>query len=289
MQHLTPTPPYSFSLSLKRLLDMPRQVVTRVEPGPVFVRALDQGAGRLGLVRVREEGLGLAVTVAGSLDPTLALATVRRAFGMDLDLAAFVRHVEGADPIMAGLTLKYSGARPIGPFSLWESLAWAIIAQQVNISFAFALKEALIRLAGRTYEGYPAFPDPEAVAALRYEDLQAERYSRRKAEYVIDIARAIVGGDLDLDRLAALPFEEAAQALVRVRGVGRWTAECLLMDAGVMEAFPADDIGIRNAVRQFYGLDHQPTADEVRTIGRPWVPYGALACFYLWLGLLDKE
>jgi DNA-3-methyladenine glycosylase II len=279
--------PYSLEMSLKRVQDMPRQVVGRVEPGPVYVRALEHG-GRLGLVRVRPGPDALDVEVLGELDPAETLALVRKAFALDLDLAAFHAHMDAADPVMAALARKYLGARPIGTFSLWEALAWSIIGQQVNVSFAYSLKETLVRLGGAEFGGYPAFPAPERVAVIPYEALQAEKYSRKKAEYLIDIARAITEGRLDLASHVALPFDDAVTQLVKLRGVGRWTAECLLMDAGAPDAFPAGDIGIRNAMQRFYGLDHQPTEAEVRELGRVWAPFSALACYYLWLGLLDK-
>jgi len=285
---LEPVQPYSLALSLKRLTDMPRQVVARVEPGPVYVRALEQD-GRVGLVRVRQEGSSLLVEIEGGLEAGTVLAAVRQAFHLDLDLAAFEQHMKAVDPVMASLARRYPGAKPVAPFSHWESLAWAIIGQQVNISFAYSLKESLVRLCGAAYQGQPAFPGPQRVAALRYEQLQAEKYSRRKAEYLIDAARAVVEGRLDLPALVALPYDEAVAAFTRVRGVGRWTAECVLMDAGVQAAFPADDIGVRNAVRRFYGLSHQPTGAEVRTLGARWAPFQALACYYLWLALLDRE
>jgi DNA-3-methyladenine glycosylase II len=285
--HIQPALPYSFSISLKRLINMPRPDTARVEPGPVYVRALSVG-DRRGVVRVAEAGEGLSVSISGNLAPEPVLAAVRRAFSLDLDLSGFYRHIEAADPVMAQLARRFYGARPIQSFDLWEALAWTIIGQQVNISFAFAMKESLVRLCGLTAEGYPAFPGPEAVAALQYEQLQAEKYTRKKAEYVIDLARAIASGRLELEPIAALPFEQAVAALVKLRGVGRWTAEVLLMDAGVPDALPAGDIGIRNAVQRFYGLDHQPSEAEVRELGRAWAPYSALASYYLWLGLLDK-
>lgn len=288
MYHLRPTAPYSFTLSLKRLLDMPRQVIGRVEPGPIYVRALDQGE-RLGLVSVSAEGEELVVDLEGDLAAEAALGSVRRAFSLDLDLSAFHRHMNDADPVMASIAQRYLGARPIAPFSLWESLAWAVIGQQVNVAFAFALKESLVRLAGRSYRSYPAFPTAERVAALEYEQLQAEKYSRRKAEYVIDLARAVAAGRLDLERIVALPFQEAVAELTKLRGVGRWTAECLLMDAGHPDAFPAADVGIQRALERFYGLDHRPSEAEVRAMGETWAPHRSLACFYLWLALLDRD
>jgi DNA-3-methyladenine glycosylase II len=294
---LTPTQPYSFPLSLKRLQDMPRQIIGRVEEGPVYVRALEQD-GRLGLVRIAAAPPGsptvdtapgaLVLDMQGDLEPGAVLKAARRAFSLDLDLTAFHRHMAKADPVITALAGKYLGARPIGAFDLFESLIFSIIAQQITMSFAFTLKESLVALAGGTYGGYPAFPSPQSVAKLDYDDLTARKYTRKKAEYIIDIARAITEGRLDLEAEVARPFDEAVKSLTTLRGVGRWTAECLLMDAGAPDAFPAGDIGIRNAVQRYYGLDHQPTEAEVREIGRPWAPYGALTCFYLWLGLLDK-
>ncbi|MFZ5814171.1 MAG: DNA-3-methyladenine glycosylase family protein [Bacillota bacterium] len=284
---IRPEGSYSLSRSLKRLQDMPRQIVYRVEEGPSYVRALADGE-RLGLVRVTPEPEGLSVWIEGELDHKQALAWLRRAFALDWDLAAILSHMDRVDPVMARLLRTYPGARPIGPFSLWESLAWAVIGQQVNLSFAFTLKEALVRLGGQSYGGHPAFPSPERVAALRYEQLQAEKYTRRKAEYVIDLARAVAEGRLDLEATAALPLAEATARLTTLRGVGRWTAEILLMDAGHLNAFPAGDIGVRNAVQRFYGLDHQPGEEQVRQIGAAWAPYSAVACYYLWLGLLDR-
>lgn len=288
MYYLEPTEPYSFPFSLKRLQDLPRQIVARVEPGPAYVRAVARG-NRAGLVRVTTAPDGrLAVELQGDLEPDGVLAALRQTFNLDLQLDAFYRHMNANDPVMAALAQKYAGARPIGAFDLWESLAFSIIAQQITMSFAFTLKESLVRLGGQGYGGYPAFPEPAVVARLAYEDLTALKYTRKKAEYIVDLARAIAEGRLSLQALVALPFDQAVAELVKLRGVGRWTAECLLMDAGAPDAFPAGDIGIRNAVQRFYGLDHQPTEAEVRDLGRPWAPYSALACYYLWLGLLDR-
>jgi len=285
---LTPTQPYSFALSLKRLQDLPRQIIGRVEEGPSYVRALEQN-GRLGLVRITDAGDGsLGVEIRGDLEPSAVLGAVRRAFALDQDLSAYYRYMDAADPVMAGIARRYSGARPIGAFDLFESLTFSIIAQQITMSFAFTLKESLVALAGGTFDGYPAFPSAQSVAKLDYSDLTSRKYTRKKAEYIIDIARAVAAEQLDLEAAVAQPFDAAVKALTAIRGVGRWTAECLLMDAGAPDAFPAGDIGIRNAVQRFYGLDHQPTEAEVRELGRPWAPNGALTCFYLWLGLLDK-
>lgn len=285
---IRPTCPYSFALSLKRLQDLPHQVVPQVEPGPVYVRALDQ-AGRLGLVRIGQDRDDLVVELEGDIQSETILHRIRRAFYLDLNLAHFHRHMEAVDPVMAALVRRYDGARPIAAFTAWESLAVAIISQQVNISFAYRLIESLVRLCGRSFHGYFSFPGPERVADLQHEDLRALKFSARKAEYLIDTARALVGGQFSLNEAVALPADQAIAVLTQVRGVGRWTAECVLMEAGHLDIFPAGDLGVRSAIQRFYGLETRPSEAEVRHLGELWSPYRALACFYLWLGLLDMR
>lgn len=285
---LEPRGTYNFAHTMQRLLSMPRQVIGRVEPGPVYVRALELD-GRLGLVRVQPAGGSLRVDLEGDLQPEPTLRLLRRAFSLDLDLDQFHRHMAAADPVIAALAGRFLGARPIQAFDLWESLAWTIIGQQVNVSFAYMMKESLVRLCGRYHGQYPAFPGHQRVADLRYEQLQSEKYSRRKAEYVIDLARTIASGEVDLEAIASLPFEEAVAELVKLRGVGRWTAEIVLMDAGAPDALPALDIAVRNAVQRYYGLDHQPSEAEVRELGRAWSPWSTLTTFYLWLGVTTER
>lgn len=273
-------PPYDFGLSLARLSTFPRQVVARVLPGPAYVRALDLG-NRVEILRVRPAGTPQSplLQVEG---PTGYAA---RIFSADLDTEAFAGAMAERDPVMARLAHRLRGLKPVRAASMWESLVWAILGQQVNLSFAFTLKEALVRRSGSSTGDYPAFPRPEAVAALNPEDLTALKFSRSKAAYIIDLAHAVAAGRVDLESIAALPTTEAMQALTALRGVGRWTAEVTLLDGGGhLDLLPAADIGIRNAVTLFYQLDHQATEDEVRTLGERWAPWRSLASYYLWVG-----
>lgn len=273
-------PPYDFGLSLARLSTFPRQVVAHVLPGPVYARAVDLG-DRVEIIRVRS---------AGSAErPLLEVdgpgGDVARAFSAEMDTAAFAVAMAESDPVMAHLARTLRGLKPVRAFSVWESLVWAILGQQVHLSFAFALKEALVLRAGRTAGGYPAFPRPERVALLTPEDLTSLKFSRNKATFVIDLARAVIAGNVDPEAIARLPTAEAMQRLTALRGVGRWTAEVALLDGGGhMDLLPAADIGIRNAVTRFYGLDHQATEEEVRAMGERWAPWRSLASYYLWVG-----
>lgn len=280
--------PYNFDLSLSRLRTFPRQIVARVLPEPAYARAIETGGG-LAVVHVTAGGLDdaphLSVSVTGApFDAAQLTARLQRAFSANLDLDSFHRHMADADPVMAGLAERLRGLRPIQCFSAWESLVWAICGQQVNLTFAYAMKEALVRLTGQERDGFLSFPSPEAVARLSYEDLTACKFSRSKASFIIDLARAVAEGRVDPEAMVALPTEEAMAALTALRGVGRWTAEVVLLDQGHPDLLPAADIGIRNAVTLFYGLDHQASEAEVRELGQRWAPWRSLASYYLWVG-----
>lgn len=278
---LKPTSPYSFDLSIRRLAAMPRLVLFQLADGPSLVRAFPTG-----LVRVSQAGDGLQVQIEGALDPEQILPMVRHAFTLDLDHQAFLDHMAAADPAMAAHLERYRGARPIVPFTRWESLAWAVIGQQISLHAAFSLQAGVVRLAGGEWGGVSYFPDAPAVAALSYEQLRSVGFSQRKAEYLIDLARLVTSGELDLAAVTALPLEEAIDRLVALRGIGRWTAERFLMDSGHMDAFPAIDVGVRKGMMRLYGWTEKPTEEQIRAAGEAWRPYRALGTYYLWLGLL---
>jgi DNA-3-methyladenine glycosylase II len=107
-----------------------------------------------------------------------------------------------------------------------------------------------------------------------------------KTRYVLDLSERTADGRLDLDRLATLDDEAVIAELVQVKGIGRWTAEVFLIFAlGRPDVLPVDDLGFRAAVKQQYGLDELPTADQLRTFGERWAPYRTVATWYLWRSL----
>lgn len=231
----------------------------------------------------------LQVTVIG--DPTDEQLTeaqrlVRHMFSTDVDLSGFYRHVAG-DEYLTPLIEQLAGTRMVREPDLFESFVKTIISQQLNLAFAGTLTSRLIALAGDKLdingETWHVFPTAEQVAQLEYEQLRELQFNRRKAEYIIDLARKIVDGELDLERLWEMSDEEIMEELIRLRGVGRWTVECLLLfGLGRPNLLPAADIGLRNAVRNVYGLETQPTETEVREIGASWSPWSSYATFYLW-------
>ncbi|MGH6944126.1 MAG: DNA-3-methyladenine glycosylase family protein, partial [Geminicoccaceae bacterium] len=135
-----------------------------------------------------------------------------------------------------------------------------------------------------------AFPSPEDLAERAPDELRALGFSRQKALAIIELARALAERRLDLDQLEQQGDEAAVERLRALRGVGRWTAEyVLLRGLGRLHVFPGDDIGARNNLQRWLGLLEPLDYDGVqRTLAR-WAPYQGLVYLHLLLKGLQLE
>jgi DNA-3-methyladenine glycosylase II len=263
--------------------------------GDVFRRVLRLD-GRLLPYEVRWSGgaddLRLSVTVPDAVDAAVeraVTAEVRRIFGLDFDLAGFYRAAK-ADRALAPLIEQLYGLRPtLSPTAL-EMLVGSITAQQVNLAFAFACRARLVRRWGtpvRVPGGeVHAFPDAVALAGARVREFRALKYSTRKAEYIRDLARAVVSGALDLEALAVAPNAEIIARLTGLRGLGRWTADWFLARCcGRGDACPAGDLAVRKAFEHHYGRGRPLSEDAIRRRARAWGEHQNLAVHYLLAGM----
>lgn len=292
------TTPFAFDLALRYLAASPSAVVEQVQDGE-YARPVNLG-GRWLLLRVRE-GVGrapsLLVTLEGrrvrTADLEAGSALVSRLFGTAEDIVPFLRAVRRF-PRLAALVRRCRGLRPVLIGDPFEALIWAVIGQQINIAFAAKLKQALLERFGGTLavggQRYPLFPTPERLARVRRADLRPLQFSRQKADYIIGLSRAIVQGALDFAALAGLPMAEAVARLTAFRGVGRWTAEyVLLRGLGDRDALPAADGGLRRIVGEEWGLGRLATEDEVRTIAAPLAGWRGYLAFYWWFMLQERR
>ena len=205
---------------------------------------------------------------------------VRALLGEPFDLDAFYASADGP---VAELTRRFRGLRPVLAPSAWEALVTSITAQQVSLHAAFAIRNRLIEAYGDAHEHAYAFPPREAVERASPDELVALGFSRRKAEYVIGLARELPDGD----ELARLPDEEVKARLVAIRGLGEWTADWFLArHLARPRAWPAGDLAVRKAVSRFYGNGSTLTTQEVRVLGERFDPFQNLTCHYLLAGLL---
>lgn len=190
-----------------------------------------------------------------------------------------------------GPLLKTQGGLRIPQMATpFETLTWAVIGQQVNLSFALSLRRTLIQLAGKSHpSGLWCHPDPAAVARISPEQLTRQKFSRSKAETVIRVARMVVSGDLPLEDWRKSPTEEVEAALLAVKGIGPWTVNYMLMRAyGCPDCSLHGDAAVRNAIHRLQGGKTKPTSEEVQVLLERYRPFRSLAAVHLWASLRAK-
>ena len=220
----------------------------------------------------------------------VAEPVVRRMLGLDGQRENWQALAESR-PAVARLL----GGRP----ALWlpltaepfEALCWAIIGQQINLSFATALRRSLIQLAGLPIAGSAllAHPGPAEVAALQPEQLTALRFSRSKAAYLLGAARAVLDGSLPLAALAGQSASEAERQLLALHGVGPWTARyVMLRGLGFADCAPIGDSGLATALQRFHALPQRPDARQTEQLMQAFAPCRSLATLHLWASLSEN-
>lgn len=194
-----------------------------------------------------------------------------------------IRHLKTADPVLGRLIEE------IGPYRIeysppsYQTLAKAIVLQQLSGKVAARIFGRLLAAAGDSEL------TPERLLALDPAHLRHLGLSRQKIAYLRDVAQRIGAGELDLQALEHMPDEEVVRRLTAIRGIGLWTAQMFLIFAlRRPDVMPSMDLGIRAAVQKAYGLERLPTVREVDALAERWRPYRSVASWYLWRSLEDQ-
>jgi DNA-3-methyladenine glycosylase II len=220
----------------------------------------------------------------GGVDVTPFDAEIERhvavLLGVPFDLAGFWRWARG-EAVLRELAGPLAGYRPPLQPNPWEALVTSVTAQQVSLQAAFAIRSRLIERFGERHELAWAFPTRDRLARVEESELVQVGFSRRKAEYVVGLARS----ELDLDRLAGLDDDAVAGIVTAQRGLGRWSADWFLARALARPAaWPAGDLGVRKAVSRFYGNGRLLSEGEVRELGARFGEHANLAAHMLLAG-----
>jgi DNA-3-methyladenine glycosylase II len=202
----------------------------------------------------------------------------------DLEVQQAIRHLRKADPVMRDVIRK------AGPFTMqrhrnrFRALVFSILGQQISGKAAASIRARLIEYLK------PDQISPQSIARLTPEELRSVGLSGQKASYVLDLATRVADGTLRLDRVARMSDEAVIEALVQVKGIGVWTAQMfLIFSLGRLDVFPHDDLGVRSAIRNLYGLDELPNKEISHKIATPWRPYATVASWYCWRSLEFKK
>lgn len=293
---IEPRSPFAFDLILRYLRTSPSTIVETIT-ADAWIRPIRLGE-RYVVVQVRDASFssdsplleGSIVGESVGADEVVEVERiVRRTFAADADLADFEVVVDG-DPIFREIVRRYRGLRPVLIPDLFETIVWAILGQQITVAFAAKCKRALVERYGAREtiggQSYLFFPRPEVLAEARDSDLAALQLSRQKIRYVTTIAREVASGALDLEALRALPPEAALERLQGIVGIGRWTAEyVLLRGLGHPDSIPAADGGLRRIIGRAYGLGRHASEEEVRRLAESWRGWRSYAAFYWWFAL----
>src|SRR5690606_14324028 len=202
----------------------------------------------------------------------------------ELTSTPFADGLHAPPPPAAGAAPSPEGHKP-PPFSPPQAgRLWAIIGQQINLPFAFQLRRRLTELTGTPFaDGLHAPPTPAAVAALSPEDLKPLQFSRAKAACVIDTARLVATGRLDLDALRAMSATRVERTLLAIRGLGPWSVNYLMMRSlGFADCVPLGDTGVTSGLRTLFDLDERPDTDATKRLMAVFAPHRSLATAHLW-------
>ena len=186
------------------------------------------------------------------------------------------------DPVMASLIRSGQDIIQEPHEDIYFTLLGSIMSQQLSTKVARVIKDRFLNLFPERY------PVPELVLQQPDEVLRGVGLSFQKIGYLRNVAAFAPQGQLDYQLISALPDEDLIRHLVQIKGVGRWTAEMILMFTLVRpDVFPVDDLGIQNAMKKQYNLSltGKSLLAEMLRIAEAWRPYRTLASRYLWQSL----
>ncbi|MCY9516015.1 DNA-3-methyladenine glycosylase family protein [Paenibacillus apiarius] len=296
---ITPVRPYNFGLALAYLRSSTAAILERVNQerysrvltfagSDVLVQLTSTGPIEHTTLHLQLIGEQISKEIADK-----AVSWVRRTFTLETEPSSF-HGLYAHDPILGRLMQNYRGLRPVLVADPYEALIWAIIGQQVHVRFARKLKLAFVELCGRQIAHdeaeYGVFPQPGDVAMLKEGALRDIQMSHQKARTIITVSQAVASGELNLPELRNVDYSLACNTLMKYKGVGRWTAESVLMRGlGFPDAIPAADAGLQSIIGRTYGIGKKATEEQVRQLAERWAPWRGWAAFLWWFQLQTEE
>lgn len=290
---LRPRPPFRLDLAAWTLRRQAHNAIDRWD-GAIYRRtlALDGNAVE---IAVRQAGTARSPQLVVDLDRAVDAGTQRtirrqlqRMFALSADLAPFYAMAR-TDPRLHALAQAFVGMRPPRFPTLFEALANAAACQQLSLHVGIALLNRLAERCGlHAGDGF-AFPRPIDMLGVAPAELRELGFSMAKARTLLGVAEACLSGSLEESALEALDQAVAIKRLVALHGIGRWSAEyVLLRGLGQVQVFPGDDVGARKHLALWLGIDEAMDYGRVAMTLQPWQSYGGLIYFHLLLRRLSE-
>lgn len=161
---------------------------------------------------------------------------------------------------------------------LMQYMIKSVISQQLSVKAADTIYKRFVDLFKKN-----SFPSADQIIATDADTIRTAGLSFSKISYVKSIANAFVSDLIDQEKIAKQADEAVIQELIQIRGIGRWTAEMVLIFALQRpDVFSIDDLGVRNAITKLYGITDRK---EMVALSEQWKPHRSTACWYLWKSL----
>ncbi|KKQ23872.1 MAG: putative DNA-3-methyladenine glycosylase [Candidatus Roizmanbacteria bacterium GW2011_GWC2_37_13] len=193
-----------------------------------------------------------------------------------------LNHFKKNDPLLYSFAIKVGNdlkpflTQKANPKNYFSSLCREIIGQQLSGKVAEVIFDRFSKL-------YPKGINPKVIINTTYEKLRKVGMSNAKAKYVKNLAEAVNDNSLQVDRLDSLSDEEVKKQLIKVKGIGPWTAEMFLMfTLARPDVFSHGDLGLRKGIKKIYGFKKDPSLKTVEKIIKKWSPYKTYASLILW-------
>ncbi len=253
-------------------------------------------AGTMGVRLVSRSGQAVPRSRANAPLFNDLAAQTRFLWGLDDDAEAH-QQAMAADPDVAPLFERFGALRIVRAPDLYEALLVAVVGQQVSVQSAQSTRRRLMQNLGTGIaagiapgsEDHYLYPTPPQLREAGEPALRAQGISRQKTAYLLEIANRAAAGQLDRMAFAALSDEDAIGRLCEIKGVGRWTAEIVMMRGlGRPDIFPAGDLGLQVAVQELRGMRERPSEMSLRKMAERWKGWRSYAAFYLWMTLQSR-
>lgn len=214
-----------------------------------------------------------------------AIAAAGKILGLAFPLQAFYAFASG-DPVLAAAVQNHHGLRPNLQVDPFEMIVSSITAQQINLGFAYTVRSRLVAEYGEPHvfdgETHYAFPTPDRMAEAKPGDLLPLQFSRQKERYILNLARSIREGEIDLAGLAEKDDASVERELTALVGIGRWTADWFRARfLGRGNVIAAGDLAVKRSIERHYFDGERVSEEQIRDFADRWGDYTNLAVQYL--------
>ncbi|MXX04734.1 MAG: DNA-3-methyladenine glycosylase 2 family protein [Gemmatimonadetes bacterium] len=280
-----------FESTLDRYRRYGTDLANRFEAG-VFSKVVRTAGGPclLSLYRVEDRielrlmpGDGAARSGSSATDE--AIAAAGKILGLSFPLQAFYAFAS-EDPVLADAVENHYGLRPNLQVDPFEMIVSSITAQQINLGFAYTVRSRLVAEYGEPHvfggETHYAFPTPDRMAEAVPGDLLPLQFSRQKERYILNLARSVREGEIDLAGLAEKDDASVERELTALVGIGRWTADWFRARyLGRGNVIAAGDLAVKRSIERHYFNGERVSEEQIREFAVRWGDFANLAVQYL--------